>query len=252
MLHKAKPNCAQPIVAYISYSSHRLPKPSSNKSEKKPIKGKMDCGPQEVSAKGACLGCAQGHLPAATALAFIMCRDRWRVNSCGKACSNSKTFHLVIARGSQPGQRHVLEGEGDETQDTLPGDLVFVLQQKPHAGFQRSGVSSNDPAWMIQLGCHRLGTLSTSAPSSCCGCPLAHTAQNNGLVAVERFECCPVAVTMVAAKCQHSLPLSLVAAFGFTAVKTPFTAAEAHVIGIRAALPRIHINPGLQCNLPYS
>lgn len=107
------------------------------------------------------------------------------MDSCGKACSNSKTFHLVIARGSQPGQRHVVEGEGDETQDTLPGDLVFVLQQKPHAGFQRSGVSSDDSAWLIQLGCHRLRSLSTLAPSSSCGSPLAHAAQNR-LVVVDR------------------------------------------------------------------
>ena len=63
------------------------------------------------------------------------------MDSCGKACSDSKSFHLVIARGSQPGQRHILEGEGDETLDSLPGDLVFVLQQKPHARFRRSGMS---------------------------------------------------------------------------------------------------------------
>lgn len=91
--------------------------------------------------KKLCLGCAQSPLPGAAASGFKVCRDRWRVDSCGKACSDSKTFHLVIARGSQPGQRHILEGQGDETLDTLAGDLVFVLQQKPHARLQRSGVS---------------------------------------------------------------------------------------------------------------
>lgn len=68
-------------------------------------------------------------------------RGRRRVDSCGKPYSDSKSFHLVIARGSQPGQRHILEEEGDESLDTLPGDLVFVLQQKPHARFRRSGVA---------------------------------------------------------------------------------------------------------------
>ncbi|KAL3137147.1 hypothetical protein ABBQ32_006715 [Trebouxia sp. C0010 RCD-2024] len=67
-------------------------------------------------------------------------RDRWRVDSCGKACKDSKTFHLVLARGSPPGRRQVLEGEGDEGVDTLPGDLVLVVQQKLHARFRRSGV----------------------------------------------------------------------------------------------------------------
>ncbi len=32
-----------------------------------------------------------------------------------------------------------MEGEGDETADTAAGDLVFVLQQKPHAKLRRSG-----------------------------------------------------------------------------------------------------------------
>ena len=55
-------------------------------------------------------------------------------------CIQSKSFHLVISKGSQPGQKHVMEGEGDETVDTLPGDLVFMLQQKPHARLRRSGM----------------------------------------------------------------------------------------------------------------
>ena len=76
-------------------------------------------------------------------------RDRWRVDSCGRACKDSKTFHLVIARGSPLGRRQVLEGEGDESVDTLPGDLVLVLQQKPHARFRRSGMFDS----MVPLSC---------------------------------------------------------------------------------------------------
>ena len=94
-----------------------------------------------------------------------VCRDRWRVDGCGKAYSDSKIFHLVIARGSQPGQRHILEGEGDETPDTLPGDLVFVLQQKPHVCFRKSGVA--------HLGCQRI--VSEHGRSRCC--PLACASQ---------------------------------------------------------------------------
>ena len=62
------------------------------------------------------------------------------MNGCGMPSRDSKTFHLAINKGAQPGQKHVLEGEGDEAVDTLPGDLVFVLQQKPHAKLRRSGL----------------------------------------------------------------------------------------------------------------
>lgn len=67
------------------------------------------------------------------------------MDSCGTACKDSKTLHLVLARGAPLGQRHVLEGEGDASVDTLPGDLILVLQQKPHGRFTRSGVCRN--AW---------------------------------------------------------------------------------------------------------
>ncbi len=70
----------------------------------------------------------------------IFRRERRRVDGCGIPFTDSKSFHVVISKGSQPGQRHVMEGEGDETVDTLPGDLVFVLQQKPHPQLKRSGI----------------------------------------------------------------------------------------------------------------
>ena len=93
------------------------------------------------------------------------------MDGCGKAYSDSKSFHLVIARGSQPEQRQILEGEGDETPDTLPGDLVFVLQQKPHARFRKSGVA-------CKLGCHRMDSqLRISTKSSGYCCLLAHANQ---------------------------------------------------------------------------
>jgi DnaJ-class molecular chaperone len=33
----------------------------------------------------------------------------------------------------------VFEDEGDETVEHLPGDVVFVLKQKPHKDFKRAG-----------------------------------------------------------------------------------------------------------------
>jgi hypothetical protein len=86
--------------------------------------------------------CAFHHvaiLSIAAKLLMVVSRERSRVDGCGLPCKDSKTFHVVISKGSQPGQRHVMEGEGDETADTAAGDLVFVLQQKPHAKLRRSG-----------------------------------------------------------------------------------------------------------------
>jgi hypothetical protein len=78
-------------------------------------------------------------LSIAAELVMVVCRERSRVDGCGSPCKDSKTFHVVISKGSQSGQKHVMEGKGDETVDTVAGDLVFVLQQKPHAKLRRSG-----------------------------------------------------------------------------------------------------------------
>jgi len=78
-------------------------------------------------------------LSIAAELVMVVCRERSRVDGCGLPCKDSKTFHVVISKGSQSGQKHVMEGKGDETVNTAAGDLVFVLQQKPHAKLRRSG-----------------------------------------------------------------------------------------------------------------
>lgn len=33
----------------------------------------------------------------------------------------------------------MFEGDGEEAVDTLPGDLVLVLRQKPHPQYRRAG-----------------------------------------------------------------------------------------------------------------
>ena len=78
-------------------------------------------------------------LSIAAKLMMLVCREHSHVDGRGLPCKDSKTFHVVISKGSQPGQKHVMEGQGDETADTAAGDLVFVLQQKPHAKLRRSG-----------------------------------------------------------------------------------------------------------------
>lgn len=86
----------------------------------------------------------------AAKLLMVVCRERSRVDGCGLPCKDIKTFHVVITRGSQPGQKHVMEDEADETADTAAGDLVFVLQQKPHAKLRRSG----GPLVLLQMRTH--------------------------------------------------------------------------------------------------
>lgn len=65
--------------------------------------------------------------------------DRRRVDYSGKEFVSSKTFHLVIRKGSREGDTIVFEDEGEESVDTHAGDLVFTLRSKPHPLFKRRG-----------------------------------------------------------------------------------------------------------------
>ena len=65
--------------------------------------------------------------------------ERRRVDYCGKEHLSTKTFHLVIRKGSREGDRITFSDEGDETVDTHPGDLIFTLQAKSHPIFRRKG-----------------------------------------------------------------------------------------------------------------
>ena len=65
--------------------------------------------------------------------------SRRRIDEHGFEYDSQKHYHLVIRKGSRDGIKHEFESEGDETVDSLPGDLVFVLRTKPHPKFKRSG-----------------------------------------------------------------------------------------------------------------
>jgi len=49
------------------------------------------------------------------------------------------TLEVHVDKGMRDRQKIVFEGEADEKPDVLPGDIVFVLQQKPHEVFDRDG-----------------------------------------------------------------------------------------------------------------
>lgn len=56
-----------------------------------------------------------------------------------KTVQESKILELHIDKGMKNGQRIVFEGEGDSGPNVLPGDVVFMVEEQPHARFERRG-----------------------------------------------------------------------------------------------------------------
>ncbi|KAL0638048.1 Type I HSP40 co-chaperone [Maublancomyces gigas] len=56
-----------------------------------------------------------------------------------KTISERKILHVHVDKGMQDGQKITFNGEGDQGPDIIPGDVIFVIEQKPHARFQRKG-----------------------------------------------------------------------------------------------------------------
>lgn len=56
-----------------------------------------------------------------------------------KVIQEKKILEVNIEKGMQHGQKITFQGEADEAPDTLPGDVILVLQQKEHATFKRKG-----------------------------------------------------------------------------------------------------------------
>lgn len=68
-------------------------------------------------------------------------REKDRCTKCtgNKTYSEKKVLDVYIDKGMRHGQRIVFSGEGDQTPDVIPGDIIVVLQQKEHATFKRDG-----------------------------------------------------------------------------------------------------------------
>ena len=65
--------------------------------------------------------------------------SRRRIDYTGQEFISTKTFHLIVRRGSRDGDKIIFENEGEETVDTHPGDLVFILRAKSHRNIRRRG-----------------------------------------------------------------------------------------------------------------
>jgi len=66
---------------------------------------------------------------------------KFKCKSCkGKrVVTDVTTLEVHVDKGMRDRQKIVFEGEADEKPDVLPGDIIFVLQQKPHETFDRDG-----------------------------------------------------------------------------------------------------------------
>lgn len=64
-----------------------------------------------------------------------------RCTSCHgkKTQSERKILQVHIDPGMKNGQRIVFKGEGDQEPDIIPGDVIFVVDEKPHELFKRKG-----------------------------------------------------------------------------------------------------------------
>ncbi|KAF6831915.1 DnaJ protein-like protein [Colletotrichum plurivorum] len=70
---------------------------------------------------------------------FYKEKDRCKKCKGKRTTSETKVLEIYIPRGSQNGERIVLEGEADQFPDQTPGDIVFHLQEEPHDDFTRIG-----------------------------------------------------------------------------------------------------------------
>jgi len=56
-----------------------------------------------------------------------------------KVVQEKKVLEVHIEKGMVNNQKIVFQGEADEAPGTVPGDIVFVVQEKEHAVFKRKG-----------------------------------------------------------------------------------------------------------------
>lgn len=66
-------------------------------------------------------------------------RDRDRCKKCmgKKTVVERKVLHVHVDKGVKTGHKIEFRGEGDQMPGVMAGDVVFEIEQKPHARFQR-------------------------------------------------------------------------------------------------------------------
>lgn len=64
-------------------------------------------------------------------------KDKCKVCNGKKTVVERKVLHVHVDRGVRSGHKIEFRGEGDQTPGVQPGDVIFEIEQKPHARFQR-------------------------------------------------------------------------------------------------------------------
>ncbi|ODQ82762.1 hypothetical protein BABINDRAFT_29688 [Babjeviella inositovora NRRL Y-12698] len=66
-------------------------------------------------------------------------KDRCKTCHGKKTANERKILEVHIDAGMKEGEKVVFRGEGDQGPNIVPGDVVFVVDQKPHDKFTRKG-----------------------------------------------------------------------------------------------------------------
>jgi len=66
-------------------------------------------------------------------------RDRCKTCVGKKVISERKFLEVHIDKGMKAGQTITFAGESDQAPDVVPGDVVIVIEEKPHERFKRDG-----------------------------------------------------------------------------------------------------------------
>lgn len=66
-------------------------------------------------------------------------KDKCKTCKGKKVNKDRKILEVIVEKGMKNGQKIKFGGEADEAPDTIPGDVVFVVQEREHGVFKRKG-----------------------------------------------------------------------------------------------------------------
>jgi len=66
-------------------------------------------------------------------------KDKCKTCKGKKVIKDRKILEVNVEKGMKNGQKIKFSGEADEAPDTIPGDVVFVVQEREHDTFKRKG-----------------------------------------------------------------------------------------------------------------
>ncbi|KAF7269002.1 hypothetical protein GWI33_017925 [Rhynchophorus ferrugineus] len=78
-------------------------------------------------------------------------KDRCPTCKGKKVCNETKILEVHVDKGMKDNQKIIFRGEGDQQPNVEPGDVVIVLQQKPHERFERSDICNLHMTHKISL-----------------------------------------------------------------------------------------------------